>query len=40
MKLLTMEERVRVQKIKLIIIGAICVYLVIHHLITGAPILN
>jgi len=38
MKLLTMAERVRVQKIKLVIIVVIFDYLLIHHWLTGAPV--
>jgi hypothetical protein len=40
MKLLTMEERVRVQKIKIGICVVIMGYLIIHHFLTGAPILQ
>ncbi len=35
---ISMAQRVKVQKAKLVIIGAIFVYLLVHHWLTGAPI--
>ena len=39
MRLLTMNERVRAAKTKVILIAAIMLYLLLRHWITGAPLL-
>lgn len=36
--MITMEQRVKAAKVKLVIIGLILLYLVIHHFLTGAPV--